>query len=79
MRKKTTNTIPNGDLGGLRGDACPPYPKAIKKKCVWKCEMKEGPRAEERDLQVCKRGERNRDPRAGMPELHEAKMSARSG
>jgi len=41
--------------------------------------MKEGPRAEERDLQVCKRGERNRDPRAGMPELHEAKMSARSG
>jgi hypothetical protein len=35
MRKKTTNKIPNGDLGGLRGDACPPYPevKRISEKC----------------------------------------------
>jgi len=45
--------------------------------------MKEGPRPEEQNLQVCKQGERdrdtgNRDTRAAMHELHQAKMSASS-
>ena len=31
--KKTTNPIPNGDLGGLRGDACPPYLVAFAAGC----------------------------------------------
>ena len=81
--KKNNQQNPKRGPWGFEGGRMSPLSESEVKRCVWKCEMKEGPRPEEQNLQVCKQGERdrdtgNRDTRAAMHELHQAKMSASS-